>query len=66
MTRYVPLRTPPRAWSSDSAVMEQRPTCTVHEDETAPVYTGLLDQHGVGLYRQPERAPLGFRGKGSR
>lgn len=67
MTRYLAIRMPPRAWSSATDVMEQRPTCTVHEEETSPVYTGLVDQNGVGIYRKIERAPLGFlpRAKGN-
>lgn len=62
MIRYVAIHRP-KAWSSASAVMEQRPTCTVHEDDDAPVYTGIIDQHGVGIYRTMDKAPLGFRAK---
>lgn len=36
------------------------PDIRVFEEETMPVYTGLLDAHGAKLFRQPERQPIGF------
>lgn len=35
-------------------------TATVYEAEAKPVDTGLLNAHGVKLYRVEERNPIGF------
>lgn len=35
-------------------------TATVHEMDSAPVKTGLLDALGRPIYRIPQRVPLGF------
>lgn len=53
----------PRGWQSDGdAYFQERPTITAWEADPAPQPTGLLDMHGVPIYRQSERVPIGFRG----
>lgn len=34
---------------------------TIHTDEDKPVDTGLVDVHGVTLWRMPTKHPMGFR-----
>lgn len=59
--RYVALAAAPRAWGNDHhTITESRPTMFVHETDPTPEPTGLLDQHGVPLYRVEERERLGF------
>lgn len=41
--------------------MRDRPTMTVFEGDTTPVSTGLVDEHGVTIYRCETREPMGFR-----
>lgn len=61
MTRYVAMARRPRAWiTEDDVVMGDRPSCVVHETDDEPMDTGLLDAHGVALYRVPTRHPIGF------
>jgi len=61
VTRYIAHRSAPRAWTDDAPVsVIARPTLTVHEADNAPIDTGLLDAHGVPLYRVRERAAVGF------
>lgn len=60
MIKYVALPNPPRAWDSDHGSMAVRPSQIVYEDELVPVDTGLLDAHGLRLYRVIERGKLGF------
>lgn len=43
----------PRAWVGSR-------TLIVIDDDQAPVRTGLLDMHGVPLYRMPDKAKCGF------
>jgi hypothetical protein len=56
--RYVAI--PTKAWVSETHVAESRPTCEVFESDPSPVDTGLLDPHGVKLFRIQDRVPLGF------
>jgi hypothetical protein len=63
VTRYIALAKPPAAWVSDTHTPETLPTIVVHETDKAPVATGLVDAHGVPLYRQPENIRPGFVGK---
>ena len=58
MSRYVER---PRAWSSDTHVMEVRPTCEVLMPDPSPIRTGLLAASGMDLYRLPDTIPCGFR-----
>ncbi len=58
MQRYVTIR--PRAWDSCTNNMSPRPSETVFESDPTPTQTGLYDQHGVPIYRVPDRVPLGF------
>ena len=51
---------PARAFVSATHSPEPLPSCTVWETEKAPVDTGLVDVHGVTLYRMPDVQPLGF------
>lgn len=60
MTRYIAI---PRAFVSATHTPEHQPTCTVWEQEAAPVNTRLLDQTGTPLYRMPDRMPIGFVSK---
>jgi len=48
------VRRPVSAWDDDEPAYR---AMTVHDD-LEPVETGLLDQHGVAIYRL--RAPVGF------
>lgn len=54
-----PVNFRPRAdWEEMDPVL---PELQVYEPEDGPVDTGLLDAHGVKLYRQPKpRFPIGF------
>lgn len=63
--KYISLRVPPKAWTSDHHALEERPSCTVWEVDKTPEPTGLLDSEGVPLYRQPETFKMGFVGKKS-
>ena len=58
MSRYVAIA--PRAWSSATHMVEDRPICTVWETENEPVNTGLLNADGHPLYRMPEPKRIGF------
>ena len=61
MIRYVPRARRPRACDPEWHEFAQPRTMDVIvPDETAPEDTGLLDQHGVPLYRVPERVRCGF------
>jgi hypothetical protein len=40
---------------------EPHRTMVIHEEDAAPVRTGLLDAHGVALYRVADRVPVGYR-----
>lgn len=50
-------------YDSDLGWMIDMPTSVqVHEDDPhAPQPTGLLNAHGVPLYRKPETVPFGFQ-----
>lgn len=37
----------------------------VHEHDTSPRDTGLVDQHGVKIFSVPTRHPIGFLGRPS-
>lgn len=55
---YVPVaRRTSQCWDDDAPVIAGT---TVYEPDDAPVDTGLLDQHGVPLYRVVRRNPIGF------
>ena len=60
--RYIALAHPPRAWTDNypGPTSASRPTITVHEDDSSPEYTGLLDARGVELFRVRERVAMGF------
>ncbi len=55
--RYITIR--PRQFD-DWEFGVERQTMTVHVEDDDPVPTGLLDMHGVPLYRLPDRVPFGF------
>ena len=55
--KYVAIR--PRA--DIDSLYEAEMNITVHEQPADPIHTGLLDAHGVPLYRIRERHPLGFQ-----
>ena len=55
----------PRSFVSETHVPEQRPTMQVHEDDRAPINTGLVDANGVAIYRVPETVTFGFVGRSS-
>lgn len=59
--RYIPLREPPRQWFSDQEFPQSLPSCVVHEQDAAPVDTGLVDAYGTRLFRITDRPPIGFR-----
>lgn len=40
---------------------ENTPTMTVHDTERQPIDTGLVDAHGVPLFRMPDHRPMGFQ-----
>ncbi len=63
--RYVTRRSAVRA-SEDGWYPDGPVSMTVLEDESGPVETGLLDQHGAKLYRVIQREPVGFRIRGKR
>lgn len=52
--RYVAIGTAPR-YGVQFTLGE-----TVHEQERAPVKTGLFDANGTPIYRVPDTQPLGF------
>lgn len=55
MPRYVPFRA-----YDEGDYSTERQSFTVHDEDAAPVATGLYDANGVPLYRLPDRVPLGF------
>jgi hypothetical protein len=60
MSRYVAMRGSrrPRAdWEDQEPVI---PELHVYEPEDATIDTGLVDAHGVKLYRVPVKIPFGF------
>jgi hypothetical protein len=48
------------SWVSATWHPQALPTSVVHEQDKAPVNTGLLDALGRPLYRVPETVPMGF------
>jgi hypothetical protein len=57
--------TPPRAFWLDAEYFDtDGKTCTVHEDDNGPQWTGLLDANGTRLYRVRETVRVGFHGWG--
>lgn len=61
MTRYVPRAHRPRACDPDwSEFAQPRTMDVIVPDDDEPRDTGLLDQHGVPLFRVPERVRCGF------
>lgn len=59
--RYVTLRDPPKSWASNQEFPQSLPSCVVHEQDLAPVDTGLVDVSGTRLYRITDRQPIGYR-----
>jgi hypothetical protein len=48
-------------WDSDLGCEIHMPdSCTVHEGESMPQFSGLLDANGTPLYRIPPTVKLGF------
>lgn len=59
MTAYVTR--PAKAWQNSwFETMSGRPSETVIESDPTPKPIGLVDQHGVEIYRVEDRLPLGF------
>lgn len=58
---YQPIARRAKAWASEEAAWQERPTMTVFEPEEAPRDTGLLDANGVRLYASDTREPIGFK-----
>lgn len=55
---------PPQTWITEYGdFLQNLPSCTVTTCDDEPVYTGLLDQDGRPIYRQPEIFPIGFKGR---
>ena len=50
----------PRAWSSATHIVDQRPSCEVWGTVDASVNTGLLNAEGDPIYRVPEPKRIGF------
>lgn len=50
----------PRQWVSATDTPEGRPTCEVFEQDRAPVDTGLVNAHGVPIYRCEAPRTIGF------
>lgn len=58
----MPYITRALAWDDDLGLLtEGDRTVTVHEPDTSPQLTGLVDRHGSPIYRYEERQPIGFR-----
>lgn len=66
MLRYVPRasfhHTTPihDGWENEMLATSNERGVTVYDAESRLHETGLYDAHGVMLYRQEERAPIGF------
>lgn len=60
--RYVAIA--PKLWPLDDWGNSQPPTITVFETEPAPHPTGIVNEHGVPLYRVRKTVPMGFCGRG--
>ena len=57
--RYV---TRPKGWQAAyDEYWQERPSCTVMEEDRSPVDTGLLDANGTKLWRVEDREPMGLR-----
>lgn len=57
--RYISIPCP-KAYGDDGSLYEVEMSITVREQPIDPIYTGLLDAHGVPLFRVEDRAPIGF------
>jgi hypothetical protein len=50
----------PRLWVSATDAPEGRPTCDVYEPDRSPVDTGIVDAHGVSIFRCQAPRVIGF------
>lgn len=59
--RYIVSSKPPRQIAAgDDWYPETRETVTVIVEDDKPTDTGLIDQHGVPIYRVPNRERCGY------
>jgi hypothetical protein len=63
MAKYVTLRVAARVDENGDADAAESLAKTVFEPDQSPVDTGLLNHHGVTLYRVPDVRSLGFFAK---
>jgi len=66
--KYVPIASAPQSasaarYSEDVCGDVMDDSITVFDEVQEPIWTGLVDQHGVDLYRVTDRLPMGFRVK---
>lgn len=54
--RYITLR-PKLSYEEQEPML---PSLTVYESQKQPKPTGLVDQHGMSIYRIPETIKMGF------
>ena len=50
-----------RADDEDELYIDPQRTLTVHVPHDEPIDTGLVDAHGVTLYRMPDERVIGFQ-----
>jgi hypothetical protein len=54
------------SWDADDYPTGGQTSIETTDADHRPQWSGLLDAHGVRLYRVLERVPVGFHGKGLR
>ncbi len=60
MTRYIAIPQRPKAYESWEDQPPIAAASTVYEQDDRPEETGLVDAHGVPLYRVRDKIKMGF------
>ena len=60
MSKYVAMTRPPKAGDDWWDAVPSHDTITVHAEDDRPIKTGIVDAHGVPLYRIRDRIKVGF------
>lgn len=60
-TKYVSIADAPSLYMDWYTTNQGGTDCIVTETDNAPKKTGILDAHGVPIYRVTTREPIGFR-----